>query len=141
VDPDLLERIRRSYEIYNDGPGVLRGDHDDFYAALFSPDAELIVPQIYPDMEPVYIGIEGLKRQRKRMDESWEDLRWQPERFIEAAETVVVLLTLSGTSRQMKAGVSAPVAHVWTVRNRRVTRLEAFLDRAEAFAGAGLDPE
>ncbi len=141
MDPDLLERIRRSYPIYNDGPGVLRGDHDDFYAALFSPDAELIVPQIYPDMEPVYIGIEGLKRQRKRMDESWEDLRWQPERFIEAAETVVVLLTLSGTSRQMKAGVSAPVAHVWTVQNRRVTRLEAFLDRAEAFAAAGLDAE
>ena len=42
----------------------------------------------------------------------------------------MVLLTLSGTSRQMKAGVSAPVAHVWTVKNRRVTRLEAFLDRA-----------
>jgi ketosteroid isomerase-like protein len=141
MDPDVMERIRRSYVIYNDGHGVRRGDYDDFYAALFNPDAELIVPQIYPDMEPVYIGIEGLKRQREHMEEIWEDLRWEPERFIEAAETVVVLLTLSGTSRQMKAGVSQPVAHVWTVRHNRVTRLEAFLDRDEGFAAAGLEAQ
>jgi ketosteroid isomerase-like protein len=141
VDPDLLERIRRSYVIYNDGPSVLRGDHDDFYAALFSPDAELIVPRIYPDMEPAYVGIEGLKRQRSRMDEIWEDLHWEPERFIEAPGAVIVLLTLSGISRQMKAHVSALVAHVWTVRDGRVTRLEVFLDRGEAFAAVGLDPD
>jgi ketosteroid isomerase-like protein len=141
VEPDLLERIRRSYVVYNDGPGVLRGDHDDFYAALFSPDAEVIVPQMYPDMEPVYVGIEGLKRQRARMDEIWEDLHWEPERFIEAAGAVVVLLTLSGISRQMRAPISAPVAHVLTVRDGRVTRVEAFLDRDEAFAAAGLEEE
>jgi ketosteroid isomerase-like protein len=138
VDPAVLERIRLSYVVYNDGPGVLRGEHDDFYAALFHADAELIVPQSYPDMEPVYVGIDGLKRQRARMEEIWEDLRWDPERFIEAGELVVVLLTLSGISRQMKAGVSAPVAHVWTVRGDRVARVEVFLDRGEAFAAAGL---
>ena len=141
MDPDVLERIRRSYVIFNDGASVLRGDHDDFYAALFSPDAELIVPQIYPDMEPVYVGIEGLKRQRVRMDEIWEDLRWEPERLIETAGAVVVLLTLSGISRQMKAPVSAPVAHVWTLRDGLVARLEIFLDREEAFAAAGLEAE
>ena len=141
MDPDLLARIRRSYAIYNDGPGVWRGDYDDFYASLFSPDAELIVPQIYPDMEPVYIGIEGLKRQRERLDEIWEDLHWEPERFIEGNEVVLVLLTLSGTSRQMRADVSAPAAHVWRLRDDRVKRLEVFLDRDEAFAAAGLDPE
>jgi uncharacterized protein len=141
VDPDLLERIHRSYLIYNDGPGLRRGDYDDFYAALFSPEAELIVPQIYPDMEPVYVGIEGLKRQRERMDEIWEELRWEPERFIEGTETVVVLLTLYGTSRQMKADASAAVAHLWTLRDGRVTRLEVFLDRDEAFAAAGLEPD
>jgi ketosteroid isomerase-like protein len=138
VHPAVLERIRRSYVVYNDGPGVRRGEHDHFYGALFHEDAELIVPQSYPDMEPVYVGIEGLKRQRARMDDIWEELRWDPERFIEAGELVVVLLTLSGISRQMKAGVSAPVAHVWTVRDNRVARLEVFLDREEAFAAAGL---
>ena len=141
MDPEVLERIRRSYVVYNDGPGVLRGDYDAFYAALFSPDAELIVPRIYPDMEPVYVGIEGLKRQRVRMEEIWEELRWVPERFMEAAGADVVLLTLSGISRQMRANVSAPVAHVWTVHDGRVTRLEVFLDRGEAFAAAGLPPE
>jgi hypothetical protein len=60
MDPDLLPRIRRSYVVYNEGPGVLRGDHDDFYAALFHENGELIVPQSYPDMEPMYVGIDGL---------------------------------------------------------------------------------
>ena len=92
MDPEVLERIHRSYVVYNDGPGVLRGGYDDFYAELFHPDAELVVPQSYPDMEPVYVGVEGLKRQRVRMDEIWEDLRWEPERFIEADPFVVVLL-------------------------------------------------
>jgi ketosteroid isomerase-like protein len=141
VDPAVLERIRHSYVVYNDGPGVLRGDHDDFYAVLFHEDAELIVPKSYPDMERVYVGAEGIKRQRARMHDIWEDLRWDPERFIEAGEQVVVLLTLSGISRQMKAGVSAQVAHVWTVRGDRVARVEVFLDRDEAFAAAGLAAE
>ena len=137
----MLERIRRSYVVYNDGPGVLSGEYDHFYAALFHEDAELIVPQSYPDMEPVYVGIEGLKRQRVRMDEIWEDLRWEPERFVEADEAVVVLLTLSGMARQMRARVSAPVAHLWTLRGDRVSRLEVFLDRGEAFTAAGLPRE
>jgi ketosteroid isomerase-like protein len=141
VDPEVLERIRRSYVVYNDGPGVLRGAYDDFYADLFHPEAELIVPQSYPDMEPVYVGVEGLKRQRVRMDEIWEDLRWQPARFIEADPFVVVLVNLSGTARQMGARVSAPVAHVWTVSHGRIARLEVFLDRSEAFATAGLAQE
>jgi ketosteroid isomerase-like protein len=141
MEPEVLERIRRSYVVYNDGAGVLRGDHDDFYAALFHPDAELVVPAIYPDMEPVYVGMEGLKRQRARMDEIWDDLRWDPERFIEAGEMIVVLMTLSGVARQMRARVSAPVAHLWTVRDDRVARVEVFLDRSEAFAAAGLAKE
>ena len=41
-------------------------------------------------------------------------------------------------ARQMKARVSAQVAHVWTVRGDRVARVEVFLDRDEAFAAAGL---
>ncbi len=141
MQPDIVERIHRSYPVYNDGPGVLRGDHDGFYAELFHPEAELIVPQIYPDMEPVYVGIEGLKRQRARMDEIWEDLRWDPERFIEAGDAMVVLLTLSGIARQMGARVSAPVAHAWTVSEGRVARLEVFLDRDEAFAAAGISSQ
>ena len=75
------------------------------------------------------------------MDEIWEDLRWEPERFIEADPFVVVLLNLSGMARQMRARVSAAVAHVWTVRNGLVAKLEVFLDRGEASAAAGLRDE
>jgi ketosteroid isomerase-like protein len=134
-----LDLVCRAYPIYNDGPGILRGDYDDFYAQLFHPDAELIVPQIYPDMEAVYVGVEGLRRQRRHMEEIWDDLHWEPERFIESGETILVLLTLSGVAQQSQAPVSAQVAHLWTIEGRRVRRLEVYLDRAEAFAAAGIE--
>jgi ketosteroid isomerase-like protein len=134
----VLDLVRRSYPIYNDGPGIMRGDYDDFYRELFHPDAEIIVPQIYPDMEASYVGIEGLRRQRTRMEEIWEDLRWDPERFIEADGTILVLLILSGVAKQSRAPVSAQVAHLWRLSEGRVSRLEVFLDRGEAFAAAGL---
>jgi ketosteroid isomerase-like protein len=133
-----LDLVRRAYPIYNDGPGILRGDYDDFYAQLFHPDAELIVPQIYPDMEAVYVGVEGLRRQRTHMEEIWEDLRWDPERFIEADGTIVVLLTLSGVAKQSRAPVSAQVAHLYSLLEGRVSRLEVYLDRGEALVAAGL---
>ena len=136
--PTALELVRQSYVVYNDGPGVLRGEYDDFYAELFQPDAELIVPRIYPDMEASYVGIEGLKRQRLRMEEIWEELRWEPDRFIEAGGNILVLATLSGVAKQSRAPVSAPVAHFWTIEDGRARRLEVFLDRTEAFAAAGL---
>jgi ketosteroid isomerase-like protein len=134
----VLDLVRRSYPIYNDGPGILRGDYDDFYAELFHPDAEIIVPRIYPDMEAAYVGVEGLRRQRRHMEEIWEDLRWDPERFIEAEVAILVLLTLSGVAKQSRAPVSAQVAHLWTLREGRVSRLEVYLDRGEALAAAGL---
>lgn len=133
-----LDLVRRCYPIYNDGPGILRGDHDDFYAELCHPDAELIVPQIYPDMEDVYVGIEGLRRQRRRMEEIWEDLRWEPEKFIEAGHVILVWVTLSGIAKQSRTPASANVAHVFTLRDGKVQRLEVFLDRDEALAAAGL---
>jgi ketosteroid isomerase-like protein len=135
----VFELIKRSYPIYNDGPGILRGDHDEFYAELCHPDAELIVPRIYPDMEASYVGVEGLRRQRRHMEEIWDDLHWEPERFIESGETILVLLTLSGVAKQSQAPVSAQVAHLWTLEDGRVRRLEVYLDRAEAFAAAGLE--
>ncbi|HZC14995.1 MAG TPA: nuclear transport factor 2 family protein [Thermoleophilaceae bacterium] len=134
----VLELIERSYPIYNDGPGILRGDHDEFYAQLCHPDAELIVPRIYPDMEASYVGVEGLRRQRQHMEEIWDELRWEPERFIESGETILVLLTLSGVAKLSRAPVSAQVVHLWTLERGRVRRLEVFFDRAEAFAAAGL---
>ena len=133
-----LELVRRSYPVYNDGPGVLRGDHDSFYAELFHSDAEIIVPRIYPDMEAAYVGVEGLRRQRRHMEEIWEDLRWDPEEFIDAGDVIVVLVTLSGVAKQSRAPVSANVAHVWTLREGRAERLQVFLDRSEALAAAGL---
>jgi ketosteroid isomerase-like protein len=133
-----LDLVRRAYPIYNDGPGILRGHYDDFYAELFHPDAELIVPRIYPDMEAVYIGVEGMRRQRTRMEEIWDDLRWDPERYIEADGAILVLLTLSGVAKQSRAPVSAQVAHLYSLHEGRVARLEVYLDRGEALEAAGL---
>jgi ketosteroid isomerase-like protein len=50
-----------------------------------------------------------------------------------------VFVRTSGTARQSGAPVEIPVAHVLTLRDGRVTRLEVFLDRHEALEAVGLE--
>jgi hypothetical protein len=46
-------------------------------------------------------------------------MRLAHERFIEAGENILALVTLSGVAKQSRAPVSALVVHFWTVEDRR----------------------
>jgi ketosteroid isomerase-like protein len=49
-----------------------------------------------------------------------------------------VFVRTSGTARQSGAPVEISVAHVFTLQDGRITRLEVFLDRHEALEAVGL---
>ena len=95
-------------------------------------------PLSYPDTESSYRGQEGVRRWFRQIDEIWDDWRFEAERFIDAGSRVVVLVRVSGSARQSGAAVAISDAHVLTLRDGRVTRLEAILNRAEALKAAGL---
>src|SRR5215467_7227585 len=78
-----------------------------------------------------YRGIDQVRQVIKdRMDTL--DFGQQTEDLIPADDKVVALVRWRGRGRTSGAEAEISMAMVWTVRDQAVTRLEFFLDRAEA---------
>ncbi len=58
------------------------------------------------------------------------DVRFLAEEFITAAEHVVTIGRIQGTTRETGVPVDVPFVHVWTVREGHLQRLRAFTDTA-----------
>ena len=60
-----------------------------------------------------------------------------PQRFFDLGERVLVLSRFEATGRD---GIEAnlPMAHLWTLRDGKVVRMDAFADQQKALEAAGL---
>ena len=133
-----VETVRRLYSLGADAAGIVRGDYDDVFRDYFHPEFEVVPPFAYPDSESSYRGPDGLRRWFGQMDEIWSDFRFEPERFFDVGERVVVFVRVSGAAKGSGPALAISTAHVLTLRDGRVTRTEIFLDRAEALDAVGL---
>ena len=91
----------------------------------------------FPDLDPVYRGRDGVRKLNEQLSEPWEQFRLEPDRFIDLGEQVLVLSHFHGKGRD---GIEArlPFAHLWTVRDGLVVRMDAFASHAEALEAVGL---
>jgi ketosteroid isomerase-like protein len=69
---------------------------------------------------------------------AWEHWRVEPEEYIAAGESVVVLTRYLGRGKGSGVEVDAPGAHLWRMRNGKAVRLEIFSSRERALDAAGL---
>jgi ketosteroid isomerase-like protein len=138
MSQENVEVARRLYSLEIDVARAVRGDYDDLFPTYFNPDFEFVPPSTWPDAAPSYRGLEGFRRWYRLMNESWVDLRVEPERFFDAGDQVVVFVRASGRARHSGAALAISAAHVLTVRDRRLTRIDIRLDRAEALEAVGL---
>jgi ketosteroid isomerase-like protein len=141
MSEENVEAVRKAYAIMAEveGPAAQRGDYDDIYLDYFTDDLEVVLPPIYPDADPVYVGLDGYKRWLRQMDEAFDHWGFEPERFLDAgSQGVLVYVRTSATAKHGGVAVTIPAAHVCTVRNGRIARVVVFLDRAQALEAAGL---
>ncbi len=83
---------------------------------------------IYADRNP-YIGPQAvLEGVFTRLGTEWEGYTVTPEEFLDAGDRVVVLGTYSGIYKATGREVRAQFAHVWGVREGRVTSFQQFTD-------------
>ena len=68
----------------------------------------------------------------------WEDWRCEAEEYVDHGDHVVVLTRYRGTGKGSGATVDTRGAHVWTLRDGKVVRLEVFADRTRALESVGL---
>jgi ketosteroid isomerase-like protein len=67
-----------------------------------------------------------------------DESRWQPERFIDLQERVLVRVKFSGHERATGHQLETRIAHLWTVRRGRSVRLAVYRDWESGLEAAGV---
>jgi ketosteroid isomerase-like protein len=101
------------------------------------PDVEVHSGPELPDPQ-VYRNHQGFLDNIREWSEVFEELRYEPEEFVEVGDRLLVIVLVSGRGRESGAGFEQRQAHVWTIREGKAVRLDFYLDRAEAETAVGL---
>ncbi len=128
VDVDL-DVIRAAYAAV-DSDGIPAPD-------LFDPDVEWHNAPELPGAT-VHRGIDAMMADIRTQAEAWEERRFEPVELIETGEGAVMFLRVTARGRSSGATVDLMVAHVLTIRDGKVVRVRAFIDREQALRAAGV---
>jgi ketosteroid isomerase-like protein len=99
---------------------------------------------IDPDMEyvnPPYAVEPGVRRGRRMLGairDAYDEVKISPHQFADAGDDVVVVATITGTSKGAGVPISREHGYVWTIRDGRAIRFRWFHSGLEAFEAAGL---
>jgi ketosteroid isomerase-like protein len=113
----------------------------DFWTpAIFDPDVEVLWAKPMPDAKRTVRGLPELTAGMRNFLAAWDDYRWEADEFIAVqGGRVLVLLTARGRGKGSSVDVQARWAQLWTFHQGKATRLEGFIDQAEALKAAGLE--
>jgi ketosteroid isomerase-like protein len=125
-----LDTVRRIYAVWaEEGSPVSSG--------LLDPEIEWVNP---PEaVEPgTRRGLEAFADAARTVAETFEGVRVEIERLMDAGERVVVIAILRGRGRGSGADVERRQGYVWTIRDGKAVRFEWFNDPSKAMEAAGL---
>jgi ketosteroid isomerase-like protein len=110
----------------------------------FSAMREVLDPDVVLDMSrnvfnpDVYRGDDGFIRWAGAIEDMWDDFEAEAEEIIDAGDSVVTAVRISGRGRGSGVDVEMRVFNVWAFREGRVLRLTGgYRDRSEAMSDAG----
>jgi ketosteroid isomerase-like protein len=126
-----VDRVRRGFEAFSSG-GV------EALLELVDPDFETTTPPELTVEPATYRGHDGLRRYFDSFYEIMEEIRFEPEEFIDARDRVVVPVCLIARGRGTGIEAEQRLVFVWTVRDGKMLRLDSYATKAEALAAVGL---
>jgi ketosteroid isomerase-like protein len=135
VSAENVELVRRGYEAFN------RGDIQTTLA-LFDPRVEVRLAEgtgerLGGGFSAVYSGLDGFMEFVGLLQRGWQRITWEPEELVDAGDQVVVAGRMRGASRDGETRLDEPMAHVCTLHDGALVRLESYRDRDDALAAAG----
>ena len=115
--------------------------------AAFGSDGRLAFEFAQPDLEwhndpewpggGVHRGIEAVRRDLARQREAWGQARYEPVEIIRLDDgRVLVLVDVQVTGKASGAPVSVEGAHIFTLRDGKIAKVQAFTNRGRARAAA-----
>ena len=109
----------------------------DAWLEAFHTDAEMY--DLYGGPEgPARQGHEALREWVETVDDIWEDGRYDPEEFIDAGDFVVAAVRVRARRRDTRLTIDVAMFQVFEMRDARIQRGTAYLDKAEALEAVGL---
>jgi ketosteroid isomerase-like protein len=104
---------------------------------FMAPDVELHLTGVFPDLEPVYCGYDGVREFVARFNATWDELIPDAYRYEDLGDRVLSLTHMHGRGRD---GIEATLemGHVWTFRDGSIVRMDAFADPELALEAVGL---
>ena len=131
MSPESLERIRAALESYARTGELPVGE--------LAPDFELHQASSIVDTAGVFHGPEGLRESLRELEGSFDELTFEPERYVQApGGEVVVLIHARGRGRGSGLTIDNHIAWVWSFRHGQAVRLVVYEDPAEALEAVGL---
>jgi ketosteroid isomerase-like protein len=131
MSQENVEVVRRCNSFWGEGDFVQASE-------LFDPEVVIDFSQnvFNPD---VYRGYDGLMRLVMAVHEMWDTFKVETDEVIDAGETVVAAVRLSGTGGRSGVATRMRGFQVWTLRDGRVLRMKGdYSNREQALEAAGL---
>jgi ketosteroid isomerase-like protein len=91
-----------------------------------------------PDLPDVARGYEEVRRQFRHFLGTWDEIHFEPERFIDGGDTVVVPVTIRTSGKGSGVSLSSDAVHVYTLRDGLVTSFVLYPDVSQALEAVGL---
>jgi ketosteroid isomerase-like protein len=126
-----VEIVREAFEAFNSGE--MRR-----ILALAHPDFEAIVPPELSAEPDTYRGHDGIRRYFQSFQDAMDEIRFQPERFWCAGQSVVTVVRVTAKGRQTAIPVEQRIAQVWTIRDGKALRVRTHASLSEALEAVGL---
>ena len=82
-------------------------------------------------------GHDAVRASLARWKAEWDDYELMPEEFVDKGDRVVVTVRLRGRGRGSGVDVDARFYDVYTLRDRKIVRMDQFTERSEALEAIG----
>jgi ketosteroid isomerase-like protein len=112
----------------------------DFEEERFDPEFvwDMTTFRGWPEAQ-TYAGIEGAREFMATWVDAWDDWELEIEALHDAGDSVVAIVRQRGRAKSTGMPVDMHFAQVWTFRDGKQIRMQAYDDPAEALRAHGLD--
>jgi ketosteroid isomerase-like protein len=129
---ELIDSLRIGLEAFNrTGKVPIEG--------FLAPEFELHQASSIVDTAGVFLGPTAFRDSLDELHESFEELTFEAEGFLEApGGEIVILIHTRGRGRISRMVLDNHIAWVWTFRDGKAIRLEVYEEPADALQAVGL---
>ncbi len=135
MSQENLEIVARLYDEFLAKPERLASRE---IHAFFDPKVEIHQSESFLGTQGTFHGYEGLGRAGREVFDNFGESHYVPRRLADAGERVVATVEFRGVGKESGVRVSETVAHLWTLKDRRIIAWHVYMDPAEALEAAGL---